>query len=124
MFVQRLSPNGTETLLDHHLAAFDEWLRKRLSRRGLSSDLSHFLTAVTLLDQLNLHPEEFNWQTFSVLLETDPISGCLVSIARSLTEPVKLFDGTASQLAYSQIVSKFLTDQERAGYSGLILGRT
>jgi len=67
------------------------------------------------VDQLN--PEEFNWETFSLIvqLEDEEACGNLIHVGRALTAPVNLFDGTVSQTAYSQIVSKFLTDRVRAG---------
>ena len=116
MFVQRLSPDGTETLLDRHSTAFDEWLREELLFRwGSFSEMSHFLTTVTLLDQLNVDPAGFDWQVLSVLVENKWITEGLISVAHTLSKPVRLFDGTKSQVAYLRVVSKFLMDRQRAG---------
>jgi hypothetical protein len=109
--------------LDHHLAVIDGWLQAQLLpwvSFSLSSFslLSYFLAAVTLVDQLD--PEEFNWERFSLSVQDDGASDDgasenLIHVGRALTEPVNLFDGTVSQTAYSQTVSKFLTDRVRAG---------
>jgi hypothetical protein len=125
MSVQWLGTNGAETLLDHHKGAFDEWLRTQLPpwRSFDFLDLFYFLTAVTLVDQVNVDPDgfnNFNWSAFSAILGDKQASAGLIDIALSLTKPVRLFDGTGSQVAYSQVaypqlVSKFLTDRERAG---------
>ena len=114
MSIQRLSPNGTETLLDHHLAVFDEWLRSQLDPWVSCWALPDFLTAITLVDQLNVDAESFNWRTFSVILQHEGAES-LVPVAQDFTERVTLFNGTESQLAYPKIVSKFLMDPVRAG---------
>ena len=114
--MQQFSPYGTETLLDHHLAAFDEWLREALLLHwGSPSEISLFFTAVTLLDQLNVDPERFNWKLLSLILETEWTTGILASVVLALSKPIKVFDGRESQVAYLQLVSKFLMDRERAG---------
>ena len=51
-----------ETFLDRHLAAFDGWLQEQLKPLSLSSSPHHYLTVVTLLDQLD--PKEYTWRMF------------------------------------------------------------
>jgi hypothetical protein len=114
MFLQRPSPNHTETLLDYHSAVFDEWLRSQLRPWASIPVLPYFLAAVTLVDQLNVDPKGFNWRTFSVILSSEMAAGGLIPVAQALTEPIVLFDGTESQVAYPKIVSNFLTDPVRA----------
>jgi hypothetical protein len=94
-----------ETLLDRHLAAFDEWLQAEFMYLSASSR-SHYLAVVTLLDQLD--PKVCNWQWISLLLE-----GESSFFAEHLLQV--LFDGTKSHIEFSQIVSKFLLDRNRAG---------
>jgi hypothetical protein len=66
--LQRLGPDGMETLLDRHLAI----IRYMASCKNLCSLVSpssrsyYYLAVVTLLDQLN--PNEFDWQQVSVIL--------------------------------------------------------
>ena len=68
-----------------------------------SSPGSHFLTILTLLDQLD--PEDYDWMQLPVLLQ-HPLS--LVS--------TYVLDLTKENIEFSQIVSRFLMDQERAGF--------
>jgi len=117
VFVQQLSPNGTETLLDHHLPAFDRWLQLKLQHWNYlsSSLLLYCLTVITIVDQLNVDSEGFNWQAFFVPLVNKwvPIIRDLKFVVHGLTE---LFVGMEpSQMACSRIVSKFLTNPGRAG---------
>jgi len=63
-----------------------------------------YLQAVTLLDQLD--PKEFNCQQVSVILQDRSPSAQLHL----------LFGGTKSNIEFSQIVSRFLMDRERAGF--------
>ena len=92
-----------ETLLDHHLATFNEWLQAHFMPL-LASSRSHYCFAVvTLLDQLD--PKEYNWERFSVIL---PDSASFF--------PYKLlFDAKKSDIEFSRIVSNFLMDRDRAG---------
>ena len=103
--LQRLSPDGTETLVDHHSATFDAWLRELFMSLSPSS-LSHYyyLAVVTLLDQLN--PKEYNWECVSVILRSRLPS----------TELLDLFDWIKADVEFSRILSKFLMDRERAGF--------
>ena len=65
---------------------------------------SHYcLAVVTLLDQLD--PKEYNWTQHPVILEDLFISDNLLD----------LVDRMKANTEFSQIVSKFLMDQERAG---------
>jgi len=116
MSLQRRGIDGTETLLDHHLAAFDEWLRSQLSPWESLSGLSYFLTAFTLIDQVNVDPKGFDWEMFSILLENQWDAETLILVARVLTESAKPLNGTESRITYFRIVSKFLTDPKRAGH--------
>jgi len=103
---QCLSPDGTETLLDRHLVAFDGWLRAHLMSLSASPQIHHYLTVVTLLDQLDL--KEYNWQLLPVILP-DPfvfVSGKLLN----------LIDGTRTNIEFSQLLSKFLMDRKRARF--------
>ena len=68
-----------------------------------SSPGSHFLTILTLLDQLD--PEDYDWMQLPVLLQ-HPLS--LVS--------TYVLDLTKENIEFSRIVSRFLMDQERAGF--------
>jgi hypothetical protein len=105
--LQRLSPDSTETLLDHHLATFDGWLRAKFMYLSGSSRIHYYLTAVTLLDQLD--PKEYNWQQVSVILQ-----GRLPNVfIRKLDD---LFGGTEVNMEFCRIVSNFLMDRERAGF--------
>lgn len=101
--LQRLSPEGTENLLDHHSAVIDGWLQAQLLpwvSFSLSSFLllSYFLAAVTLVDLLD--PEEFNWERFSLITQDEEAAANLIHLGRALTAPVNLFDGTVSRTAY------------------------
>ena len=93
------------TLLDHHLASFDTWLRAYIVSSHAASRSYHFLTVFTLLDQLN--PEQFDWDQFSVILQ-NPLTSAYI---RNLHI---LFDETKSNIEFTRIVSKFLTDRDRA----------
>ena len=66
------------------------------------SRVHYYLAVVTLLDQLD--PKECNWQRLSVILQ-----GRLPNLPPAL-------DGMKLNMEFSQIVSKFLLDQERAGF--------
>jgi len=69
-----------------------------------SQSQPHFLAVVTLLDQLD--PKEYNWKQLPVI----------VLVPAPLSFPFnELFDGTNSDVELSRIVSKFLTDRDRAG---------
>jgi hypothetical protein len=46
--LQQLGPDGTETLLDRHLATFDGWLKVHLMSLFPSSQSHYCLTVVTL----------------------------------------------------------------------------
>jgi len=68
------------------------------------SSQSHYcLTVVTLLDQLD--PKEYNWTQHPVILQDLFISGNFLD----------LIDRMKANIEFSQIVSKFLMDRERAG---------
>jgi len=104
--LQRLSPDVTETLLDHHLATFDGWFRAQVMSLSASPRFHYYLTVVTLLDQLD--PKEYTWHWLSVILQ-----------GRSPSPPDKLrvlFGGTKSSIEFSRIMSKFLMDRDRAGF--------
>jgi hypothetical protein len=135
---QRLSPDGMETLLDHHLATFDGWLQRHLMYLPALSR-SHSLAVVALLDQLG--PKEYNWPQLSPILEgtlslpelldqLDPkVDWLLLEKFPRFKSPKEemvmghlnflnlhdLFHGIKSNIEFSQIVSKFLVDQNRAG---------
>ena len=101
-----------ETLLDHHLVAFDGWFHAYLMSLPGPLPLSalpqwhrHYLTAVTLLDQLDL--EEHDWQRLSVIL--------LNWSSLEYNRLPDLFSRTKVNIEFCRIVSKFLTDRERAG---------
>ena len=79
--------------------------------------VSPFLTTIiTLLDQLD--PEDYNWMQLSVLLPNQLES--LVSITNGVDPfgvlQVDLFGRRKENVEFSQIVSKFLMDRERAGF--------
>jgi hypothetical protein len=68
---------------------------------------SHYLAVVTLLDQLD--PNESIWKQLGVILEgRSPFLFGFLGLV--------IFDSTKSNIEFSQIVSKFLMDQNRAGY--------
>jgi len=78
-----------------------------------SSPTHYYLTVITLLDQLD--PKEYNWQMFWVmLLKTCDIMDPIFKGFHG--DPLDLFGVTESQIEFSQIVSKFLMDRERAGF--------
>ena len=95
-----------ETLLDHHLASFDAWLRAHFVFFDASSRLYHYLAVFALLDQLN--PGQFDWYQVSAILQ------------HQLTSPYihylyDLFDRRKLNIEFTRIVSKFLMDRDRAG---------
>ena len=100
--LQRLSPDGTETLLDLHLRTFDEWFRVQLLSLSASSWPHCYFTVATLLDHLD--PKEYNWQQVSVILQDHLLPAKLPH----------LFGGTKANIEFFRIVSKFLMDRERA----------
>ena len=67
-----------------------------------SSPIRYYFAVVTLLDQLD--PKEYNWQRVSVILQ-----------GRLPIVPSKLPDLFGGAIEFSRIVSKFVTDRERAG---------
>ena len=70
-----------------------------------SSRICYYLTAVTLLDQLD--PKECNWHWLSEILQVEfPIIPSFKFL--------DLFGGAESQLEISRIVSTYLMDQKRA----------
>jgi hypothetical protein len=101
--LQQLGPDGTKTLLDHHLATFDAWLQVHFMSLFPSSQSYYCLTVVTLLDQLD--SKEYNWMQHPVILEDLFISDNLLD----------LIDRMKTNIEFSQIVSKFLMDRKRAG---------
>ena len=95
-----------ETLLDHHLATFDTWVHALLMAFNATILPYHYLTVITLLDQLD--SKKFHWQQVSVILQHQ----------LPLFHPDKfhiLFDGTKLNIELTRIVSKFLMDRDRAG---------
>ena len=94
-----------ETLLDRHLATFDEWLRAEFVSLSSQSQ-PHYLAVVTLLDQLD--PKEYTWQR---LLTIIPHAVNLPFIPYRVGY---LFGGT-KYIEFSRIISKFLMNRERAG---------
>jgi hypothetical protein len=108
LHLQRLSPDCTETLLDHHLATFDGWLQAHLMSLSASSrSWPHYLAVITLLDQLD--PKGYNWKQLPVMLQ-DPF------LSISNDKLVDLFGGAKTSIEFSRILSKFLMDRERAGF--------
>ena len=103
--LQRLSPDRTETLLDHHLATFDRWLQAQFMSLSASSRTLDNLTVAALLDQLD--PKEYNPRQLSVLLEDlfQFVSEKLLHLIARMKE----------NMEFSRIVSKFLMDRDRAG---------
>ena len=101
--LQQLSPDGTETLLDRHLATFDGWLQVHFMSLFPSSRSRYCLTVVTLLDQLD--PKEYNWMQHPVILQDLFVSNNMLDLVGRMK----------ANIEFSQIVSKFLTDRERAG---------
>ena len=91
-------------MLDHHLATFDGWLQVHFMSLFPSSQSRYCLTAVTLLDQLD--PKEYNWMQHPVVLQDLFISDNLPDLIGRMKTNVE----------FSQIVSKFLMNQERAGF--------
>ncbi|KIM44125.1 hypothetical protein M413DRAFT_375322 [Hebeloma cylindrosporum] len=110
---QRISPNGTETLLDHYLSVRWHGFRERLPHLIFhSSSRTHLihLAVVTLLDQLD--PTERDWHGFSMILDEEISNKSLLSIREDLDN---LFGCTESRKAGLRILSRFLMDRERAG---------
>jgi len=71
------------------------------------------------VDQLVI--EEFNWRTFSVIIQTAGTFGSPQAIGDALTWLVDIFDRRDSQNAFPQFFSQFLMDQARAGSLGVNL---
>ena len=95
-----------ETLLDHHLASFDAWLRAYFVFLDAASSRHRYLAVLTLLDELN--PEQFDWHQVSAVLQ------------QQLTSPpfhhlYNLFGVTELHIEFTPIVCKFLMDRDRAG---------
>ena len=92
------------TLLDHHLASFDAWLHAYFV--AFDAAWPHYLTVITLLDQLN--PGQFSWYQVSAILQrqSTPI--------HELSTLFKSFDGKELNIEFTRIVSKFLMDRDRA----------
>ena len=99
---------GAPTLLDHHLATFDGWLQRSFMPSPASQpspqSLQYYLIVITLLEELDL--KEHNWRQLPLILQ-----GLFTVIPDKL---FKLFGGTKTNIEFSQIVSKFLMDQDRA----------
>ena len=95
-----------ETLLDHHLASFDAWLRAYLVFFDAPSQRYHYLAVLTLLDQLN--PEQFDWYQVSAILQHQLKPSHIHYLDG-------LFDGRKLNIEFTRIVSKFLMDRDRAG---------
>ena len=93
-----------ETLLDHHLASFDAWLRAYFVFLDAASWRHRYLAVLTLLDQLN--PEQFDWHQVSVILQ--------YRLSFTLDNLYILFDGTKLNIEFTRILSKFLMDRDRA----------
>ena len=94
-----------ETLLDRHLATFDTWLYACLMRFNATSQSHCLLAVIPLLDQLN--PEQFNWYQVLAILQQQSTSPLIDNLD-------ELFDGTKLNIEFTRIVSKFLTDRDRA----------
>ena len=93
-----------ETLLDHHLASFDAWLRAYfVSFAGAS--WPHYLAVMTLLDQLN--PKQFYWNQISAILQHQLASSRIHYL-------YILFGATELNIEFTRIVFKFLMDRDRA----------
>jgi len=71
------------------------------------------------VDQLVL--EEFNWRTFSLIIQTTGTFGSSQAIGDALTWLIDLFDKRELQNAFSRFFSRFLIDQARAGSLGVNL---
>ncbi|KIM44127.1 hypothetical protein M413DRAFT_443169 [Hebeloma cylindrosporum] len=108
---QWLNTDRTETLLSHHLPAIDAWIRVKLGPWARRSSLPHLLAAITLVDEID--PEAFGWQRFSAILQS-PIES-IHAVLKELADPVDLFHRKETPKAFFRILSKFLTDRERAG---------
>ena len=90
----------------------DAWLRGQLLPWVSAPLFPYFLTGVTFLDELIL--EEFNWRTFSVIVDNAGTSRSVKQIAGALTWLVDLFDRRESQSAFPRMFSRFLMDPARA----------
>ena len=95
-----------ETLLDHHLATFDTWLHARFLPTNATSRPHDYLAVVTLLDRLNLR--HFDWDQVSVILQ----HRLPFTLPNKL---IALFGRMRLNIEFTQIVSKFLIDRDRAG---------
>ena len=89
-----------ETLLDHHLATFNEWLQAHFMPFYPGS---HFCAVVTLLDQLD--PEEYNWQQVWVILQGQSQTVFHIKL-------LHLFNQMKANVEFSRMVSKFLMDRD------------
>jgi len=107
IYLQRLSPDSMETLLDRHLATFDRWLCAHFKSLTTSSWSHYYPTVVTLVDQLD--PKEFRWAQVSVILQRQ------VPGLSQTSKFLMLFGGRKLNIEFAQIVSKFLMDRDRAG---------
>ena len=96
-----------ETLLDRHLATFDRWLQTYLMSSTVSLQPHYYLAVVTLLDQLDL--KIFYWPLASVILQ------CQLPGVFMPSKLLNLFGRAGLNIEFIQIVSKFLTDRDRAG---------
>jgi hypothetical protein len=97
-----------DTLLDRHLLTFDRWFQAHLMYLTASSWPHYHLTVVALLDQLD--PKIFDWSQVEAILQY-PWSS-MPSNSRKLHN---LFLGPTFNMDFIRIVSKFLTDRDRAG---------
>jgi len=95
-----------ETLLDHHLAAFDRWLQACFMSLTGSSQPHDYLAVVTLLDQLNL--KQVDWHQISVILQRRLSFDILDKL-------LFLFGEMGFDIEFIRIASKFLMDRDRAG---------
>ena len=89
----------------------DKWLRGQLLPWVSSPVLSYLLTGVAFLDELVL--EEFNWRTFSMIIQDLDTSRCLQRIGNSLSWLVDLFNKRESENAFPRIFTRFLMDPAR-----------
>ena len=94
-----------ETLLDCHLTTFDGWLQAqcRISPPSSWPSWHHYFAVTTLLDLLD--PKEYNWRQLQVILQ-NPV--------QFISDTHGLFGGMKTNIEFSQLVSKFLVDRERA----------
>jgi hypothetical protein len=92
-----------ETLLDRHLATFDEWLRTQFMYFSASPPPYHYLTVITLLDQLDL--KGYNSERVSSILQYRLLP---------TDSQFDLLGGIRTDIEFSPILSTFLMDRERA----------